>query len=75
MEMTKDDVWNWKRYVSFGLWNVRSIFWPGALKVLYNELSKLNSDVAALQETCLESGIQKFEKFTLFNSELENKKH
>ena len=45
------------------------------LKVLYSELSKLNFDVAALQETRLESGIQKFENFTLFNSGLENKNH
>ena len=47
-------------------WNmeVRSIFWPGALNVLHNELSKLNFSVVALQETRLESGIQKFENFT-----------
>ena len=44
-----------------------SIFWSGALKVLHNELSKLNFDVVALQETHLESGIQKYEHFTLFN--------
>ena len=74
-EMTKDEVWNWKRYMSIGWWNVRGVFWPGALKVLYSELWKLNFDILALQETRLESRIQKFEKFTLFNSGLENKKH
>ena len=50
-----------------GTWNVRSLFWSGALKVLHNELLKLDSDVVALQETRLESGIQKFDNFTLFN--------
>ena len=56
-------------------WNMERIFWSGALKVLNNELSKLNFDVGSLQETHLESGIQKFENLTLFNSGLENKKH
>ena len=74
-EMTKDDeTWAWKRNMNTGTWNVRSIFWSGALKVLHNELSKLNFEVAAMQETRLESGIQKFETFTLFNSGLKNKK-
>ena len=58
-----------------GTWNVRSLFWSGALKVLHNELSKLDFDVVALQETRLESGIQKFDNFALFNSGLESKKH
>ena len=58
-----------------GTWNVRSIFWSGTLKVLHNELSKLDFDVAALQEMRLESGIQKCDKFTLFNSGSESKKH
>ena len=58
-----------------GTWNVRSICWSGALKVLHSEMSKLNFDVVALQETCLESGIQKFENYTLFNSGVQNKKH
>ena len=35
---------------------LRSIFWPGALKVLYNELSKLNFDVVALQENIWKVG-------------------
>jgi len=55
-------------------WNVRSLFWSGALNVLHNELSKLGSDVVALQETQLGSGIQKFENFTLFYSRSESKK-
>ena len=54
--------------------NVRSLFWSGALKVLHSELSKLDFDVVALQEMRLESGIQKFDNFTLFNSASENKK-
>ena len=53
-----------------GTWNVRSLFWSGALKVLHNELSKLNFDAAALQETQLESGIQKFDNFILFRNGL-----
>ena len=46
--MTKDDeTWTWKMNMNIGTWNVRSIFWSGALKVLHNELSKLNFNVAA----------------------------
>ena len=58
-----------------GMWNVRSLFWSGALKVLHNELSNLDFNVVALQETQLESGIQKFDNFALFSSWLESKKH
>jgi len=54
--------------VNIGIWNVRSLFWSGALTVFHNELSKLDFDTVALQETPLESGIQKFDNFTLFNS-------
>jgi exonuclease III len=61
--------------MKIGMWNVRSLFWPGALKVLHNELSNLDFDVVALQETRLESGISKFDNFALFNSGLESKKH
>jgi exonuclease III len=61
--------------MKIGMWNVRSLFWPGTLKVLHNELSKLDFDVVALQETQLESGIQKFDNFALFSSGLESKKH
>jgi hypothetical protein len=43
--------------------------------VLHNELSKLDFDAVALQETQLESGIQKSDNFAIFNSGLENKKH
>ena len=60
--------------MKIGTWNVRSLFWPGALKVLHNELSNLDFDVAALQETGLEFGIKKFDNFALFNSGLESKK-
>ena len=70
-----DDEWLWKRNMKIGTWNVRGLFWPGALKVLHNELSKLDFDVTALQETRLESDIQKFDNFVLFNSGLESKKH
>ena len=58
-----------------GTWNVRSLFCSEAPKVLHNELSKLDFDIVALQETQLESGIQKFDNFTLFNSGLKSKKH
>ena len=55
--MTKDDgTWTWKRNMNIGTWKERSIFRSGALKVLHNELSKLNIDVVALQKTQLESG-------------------
>ena len=56
--------------MKIGTWNVRSLFWSGALKVLHNELSNLDFDLVALQETWLESGIQKFDNFALFNSGL-----
>jgi len=61
--------------MNIGTWNVRSLFWSGALKVLPNELSSLDFDIVALQETQLESGIQKFDNFTLFNSRSGGKKH
>jgi exonuclease III len=51
--------------MKIGTWNVRSLFWPGALKVLHNELLNLDSDVIALQETRLESGIQKIDNFSI----------
>jgi len=60
--------------MKIGTWNVSSLFQPGALKVLHNELSNLDFDVVALQETRLESGIKKFDNFAIFNSGLENKK-
>jgi len=60
----------------YGNWNVqRRLFWSGAQKVLHSELSNLDFNIAALQETWLESGIQKFDNFALFNSGLESKKH
>ena len=58
--------------MKIGTWNVRSLFWSGALKVLHNELSNLDFNVVVLQETRTESGIQKSD---LFNSGLESKKH
>ena len=65
-----DDEWIWKRNIKIGTWNVRTLFWSGALKVLCNELSNLDFDVVMLQETQLQSGIQKFDNFALFNSRL-----
>ena len=44
--------------MNIGIWKAKSLFQPGALKVLHNELSKLDSDIVAFQETQLESGIQ-----------------
>jgi len=41
--------------MKIGTWVVRSLFWSGALKLLHNELSNLDFDIAALQETQLES--------------------
>jgi exonuclease III len=69
-----DDEWIWKRNKKIGKWNVRGLFWSGALKMLHNKLSTLDFDVVVLQETRLESGIKKSDNFTLFNSGLESKK-
>jgi len=44
--------------MNIGTWNVRSLFWSGALKVLHNEVSNLDFNIVALQETRVESGIQ-----------------
>jgi hypothetical protein len=69
-----DDEWIWRRNMKIGTWNVRSLFWSGAPEVLHNELSNLDFDVVALQETRLESSIQKVYNFALFNSRLESYK-
>jgi len=61
-EVDDDETWMWKRNMNIGTWNVRSLFWSGAIKVLHKELSKLDFDIVALQETLLGSGIQKFDK-------------
>jgi len=61
--------------MNIGTWNVRSLFWTGALKLLHNELSKLDFNLAALQETRLGKRIQKFDNFRLFNSGSESKRH
>jgi len=42
-----DGTWMWKRKMNIGTWNVRSLYWLGALKVLHNELSELDFNVAA----------------------------
>jgi hypothetical protein len=34
-EINDDETWMWKRNVNIGTWNVRSLFWSGALNVLY----------------------------------------
>jgi len=34
--------------MNIGIWNVRSLFWSGALKVPHNELSKLDFVIVAL---------------------------
>jgi hypothetical protein len=69
-----DDERIWRRNMKIRTWNVRSLFWSGAPEVLHNELSNLDLDVVALQETWLERGIQKVDNFALFNSGLESKK-
>ena len=46
-----DEIRMWKRNMNIGTRNVRSLFWSEALKVLHNELSKLDFDIVALQET------------------------
>ena len=56
-----DDEWIRKRNMKIGMWNVRTLFWSGALKVLHKELSDLDFDIVTFQETWLESDIQKFD--------------
>ena len=63
-----DDEWIWKRNMKTGMWNVRSLLWSGALKVLHTELSKLDFNAVALQVIWLENVIQKFDNFASFNS-------
>ena len=70
-EGTTDNEWIWKRNMKIGMWNERSLFWSGAVKVLHNELSNLDFNVVVLQGTQLKSGIQKFDNFALFNSKSE----
>ena len=60
--------------MNIGTWNMRSLFWSETLKVLHNELSKIDFDLVALQETRLGNGIQKFDNFTLFNTGSVSKK-
>ena len=43
-----DDEWIWKRNMKIEMWNVRSLFCSGALKVLHNDLSNLDFNVVAL---------------------------
>jgi hypothetical protein len=73
-EINDSETWMWRTNMNIGIWNVRSLFWSGALIVLHNELPKFDFEIAALQETPLESGIQKFDNFTLFNSRSESQK-
>jgi hypothetical protein len=49
-EINDDETWMWKMNINIGRWNMRSLFWSGALKVLHNGLSKLDFDAVALQE-------------------------
>ena len=65
-----DDEGIWKGNMKNGMWNAITLFWSGALKVIHTELSNLDFDVVVFQETRLESGIQKFDNFALFNSGL-----
>jgi len=43
-EINDDETWMWKRNINIGTWNVRSLFWSGAL---CNKLSKLDFEVVA----------------------------
>jgi hypothetical protein len=40
-KVNDDETWVWKRNMNIGTWNVRSLFWSGALKELHSELSKV----------------------------------
>jgi len=50
-EINDDEKCTWKRNMNIGTWNVRSLLWSGALKVLHNEVLNLDLDIVALQET------------------------
>jgi len=50
-----------KGNINIGIWNVRSLFWLGALKLVNNELSKLDFDIVGIQEKQLGSCTQKFD--------------
>jgi len=50
-EINDDETWMWKRKMNIRTWTVRSLFWSGTVKVLHNELLKLDIEVEALQET------------------------
>jgi len=64
-----------KEYENWNMECKEPILVRSTQKVLHNELSNLNFDIPAPQETRLESVIQKFDNFSLFNSGLESKKH
>jgi len=34
-EINYDETWMWKKNMNIGTWNVRILFWSGALNVLY----------------------------------------
>jgi hypothetical protein len=64
-----------EKKMNSGAGNGRKLFCSGALNVHHNALWNLDFYVAALQETRLGSGIEKFGNFALSNSGSESKKH
>ena len=48
-KINDDETWMWKSNINIVTWNMRSLFQSGALKVLHNDLSKLDFNVVALQ--------------------------
>uniref|UniRef100_A0A8D9DWW4 Craniofacial development protein 2 n=1 Tax=Cacopsylla melanoneura TaxID=428564 RepID=A0A8D9DWW4_9HEMI len=66
----------WTNGFTCGTWNVRSLYSPGAIKILDDELEKYNMDIVALQETrWLGQGTIKEKNYTYFYSGNDNGRH
>jgi hypothetical protein len=64
-----------KMDVRFGTWNIRSLYRPGALKVVARELEKFKLDLVDIQEVRWEkSGTEQAEDYIFFY-EKENEHH
>jgi len=57
----------WKNGLSFGTWNVRTLFKPGAVQYLVEEIEKYKLGVVALQEIRLDgNGMIEIQDTTIF---------
>ncbi|KAF0753170.1 ribosome biogenesis protein TSR3 isoform X1 [Aphis craccivora] len=61
----------WKNGLSFGTWNVRTLFKPGAVQYLVEEIEKYKLGVVALQEIRLDgNGMIEIQDTTIFYGKL-----